>query len=150
MNHLENWFSKHNALLTLSGGVHFSGSWPALIRCFAQVISEEWVLFGKWSVAIISCYLHKESYFRLKLELLVSHTSYFSVRNTKLMVNAAWTTLVLFVWNSCCPYFTTYWLVHACKLGEFCCCCMLNGDQCFYKRIEQKISFNKFGMWFWF
>lgn len=42
-----------------------------------------------------------------------------------------------------------YWLLDACKLGAFCCHCILNGDQCFYKRIEQEKSFKKFGMWFW-
>lgn len=67
-------------------------------------------------------------------------------------LNATWAFLVPFVWNSCCPCIMIYWLVDACKLGAFCCHCMLNGDQCFYKRIEQqqKKSFKKFGMWFWF
>lgn len=56
----------------------------------------------------------------------------------------------LFIQNLCCSCIITYWLVDACKLGAFCCLCMLNSDQCFYERIEQKISFKTFGMWFWF
>lgn len=69
------------------------------------------------------------SYFLYQLLLYYEHYNW---------LNATWAFLVPFVWNSCCPCIMIYWLVDACKLGAFCCHCMLNGDQCFYKRIEQQ------------